>query len=181
VTVCDSFFWVFCHNFAREVSKSEMMENFVRSKELGLVFCVENTKRNPTVICHCCKCCCNYLAGLNKFGFLNSVVTSNYISKISEELCKGCGKCVDLCPVNALSLVSANDPKHPKKKKARLDTGVCVGCGVCAAKCPTKTIDMVHRGKRIIHPETVSCYLVLRGVISRIRSSIIHRVLHRNS
>jgi Pyruvate/2-oxoacid:ferredoxin oxidoreductase delta subunit len=142
------------YHFAREVSKSEMVENFARSKELGLVFCVENTKRNPTVICHCCKCCCNYLAGLSKLGYLNSVVTSNYISKIDEELCKGCGKCVDLCPVNALSLVSANDPKHPKKKKARLDTEVCVGCGVCAAKCPTKTIDMVHRGKRIIHPET---------------------------
>lgn len=142
------------HHFAREVSKSEMGENFARSKELGLVFCVENTRRKPTVVCHCCKCCCNYLAGLSKFGYMNSVVTSNYLSKISDELCKGCGKCVDLCPVNALSLVSANDPRQRKRKKARVDAGVCVGCGVCAAKCPTKALDMIHRGKRIIHPET---------------------------
>lgn len=142
------------HHFAREVSKSEMVDNFARSKELGLVFCVENTKRKPTVICHCCKCCCNYLAGISKFGFLNSVVTSNYISKVSSELCKGCGKCVDICPVNALSLISANDPKQQKRKKARIDKRVCVGCGVCAAKCPAKAIDMEHRGRRVIHPES---------------------------
>jgi Pyruvate/2-oxoacid:ferredoxin oxidoreductase delta subunit len=142
------------HGFAREVSKTEMVENFARSKELGLVFCVENTKRKPMVVCHCCKCCCNYLSGLSKFGFTNSVVTSNYISEVDEGHCKGCGKCVDLCPVNALSLLPANDPKHPKKKKVLVDKELCVGCGVCVAKCPAKGIGMVHRGKRVIHPET---------------------------
>jgi ferredoxin len=142
------------HHFAREVSKSEMVDNFARSKELGLVFCVENTKRNPSVICHCCKCCCNYLAGLSKFGFMNSVVTSNFISQVDEALCKGCGRCVEICPVNAISLVSANDAKHPKRKKVCIDTKGCVGCGVCSAKCTIKAIEMIHRGKRVIHPET---------------------------
>ena len=142
------------HNLAREVSKSEMLENFARSKELGLVFCAENTQRNPMVVCHCCKCCCNFLAGLNKFGFMNSAVTSNFISKINESLCKGCGKCVDVCPVNAISLISANDPKNPKRKKGQVDAEMCVGCGVCSSKCPASAIEMLNRVSRVIHPET---------------------------
>jgi len=149
------------HNLGKEVSKTEMLENFARSKELGLVFCAENTRRNPTAICHCCKCCCNYLAGANKFGFPNSTVTSNFISEIDESRCTGCGKCVDICPVNATSLISANDPKHTKKKKAFVDTGMCVGCGVCAVKCPTDAIDMVNRGSRVIHPETTFERIIL--------------------
>ena len=149
------------HNLGREVSKSEMLENFARSKELGLVFCAENTQRNPMVICHCCKCCCNFLAGANKFGFINSAVTSNFLSMIDETLCKGCGKCVDLCPVNATSLVSANDPKKPKKKKAAIDARMCVGCGVCALKCPVDAISMIPRGSRVIHPETTFERIIL--------------------
>jgi ferredoxin len=157
------------HNLGREVSKSEMLENLERSKELGLVFCAENTKRNPMIICHCCKCCCNYLAGANKFGFTNSTVTSNFISIINETLCKGCGKCVDLCPVNAINLSSADDPKKPKRKKAAVDARMCVGCGVCASKCPVEAIGMINRGSRVIHPETTFERIILlsleRGTI----------------
>ncbi len=149
------------HGLGREVSKSEMLENFARSRELGLVFCAENTRRSPTVICHCCKCCCNFLAGANRFGFQNSAVTSRFISVIDETTCRGCGKCVDLCPVNAVSLVSANDPKKPKKKKARVDERLCVGCGVCAYRCPASAISMTNRGRRVIHPETTFERIIL--------------------
>jgi ferredoxin len=143
------------HNLAKEVSKSEMLENFARSKELGLVLSSTNTKKTPLAVCHCCKCCCEFLGGLNRFGFTNSVVTSNFISKTDKDKCTGCGKCVEVCPVNAMSLVSANDPAKPKKKKSRLDTELCVGCGVCALKCPAEAIEMTNRGTRVIHPETI--------------------------
>lgn len=149
------------HNLGREVSKSEMLENFSRSKELGLVFCADNTKRNPMVICHCCKCCCNYLAGANRYGFPNSAVTSNFISVIDDTRCTGCGKCVEICPVNAASLVSANDPRKKKKKKAKVDEGLCVGCGVCVRKCSSVAMGMINRGSRVIHPETTFERIIL--------------------
>jgi ferredoxin len=101
------------------------------------------------------------LAGLNKFGFVNSAVTSNFISQIDGSLCKGCGKCVDVCPVNAAVLVSANEPKHLKKKKAKIDEERCLGCGVCALKCPADAIAMIQRGTRVIHPETTFERIIL--------------------
>jgi ferredoxin len=149
------------HGLGREVSMSEMIENFERSKELGLVFCAENTRRSPTVICHCCKCCCNFLAGANRFGFRNSAVTSSFIATLDASACTGCGKCVELCPMNAAGLVSANDPKKPKRKLARIDPGMCVGCGVCVQKCPARAVTMMKRGTRVIHPETTFERIIL--------------------
>ncbi len=151
------------NNLAREVSKSEMLDNFARSKELGLVFCAYNTHK-PISVCHCCKCCCNALAGLNKFGYPNVVVTSNFIASVETQSCTGCGKCVEVCQVSATSLVSANDPKKPKKKQARVNTDTCLGCGVCAHKCPTHAIVMSERGTRVIHPETLFDTFILGGL-----------------
>lgn len=143
------------NNLARKVSRTEMEENFARSREHGLVFCVYNTQQRPISVCHCCKCCCNYLAGMNKFGFTNSVITSNFLSSVDTSACKGCGTCIEVCPVSAMGLVSANDHAHPKRSVARVDENLCIGCGVCAFKCPGQCVAMLRRGQRLIHPETM--------------------------
>ncbi|HAR49979.1 MAG TPA: 4Fe-4S ferredoxin, partial [Smithella sp.] len=56
------------NKMAKEVSKSEMLDHFARSREMGLVFCADNVQKNITFICHCCGCCCNILLGISKFG-----------------------------------------------------------------------------------------------------------------
>ena len=72
-------------------------------------------------ICNCCGCCCEALVAARRFGFLHPLHTTNFILDVDRATCNGCAKCVDACPVEALALVSANDPKKPRRRTARLD------------------------------------------------------------
>ena len=133
------------HKLGKEVSKSEMLDNLARSKEMGLVFCADNMKQGITFICHCCGCCCNALLGISKFGYPGVVVSSNYVPQRDEEDCTACGACVEACAIDAIETVPDGNP--------RIDTSVCIGCGVCAMKCPTEALKLVKREQKVFHPE----------------------------
>lgn len=51
--------------------------------------------------------------------------------------CTGCGKCVSICPGDAISLVMI-----PEGKKSRIDHRRCVGCFECMKACPSYAIDV---------------------------------------
>ena len=142
------------HNLAREVSRSEMQDNFARSKEMGLVMAADNVQKNMKFICHCCKCCCNVLQAVSKRGYPNFLVTSNYLAGVDDDSCVGCGKCATACPINAISMVGEVQPGQKTKKMPRIETSICLGCGVCALQCPTKACRLTRREQRVIHPET---------------------------
>jgi len=150
------------HNLAREVSRSEMMDNFAQSREMGLVFSADNVQKNIKFVCHCCKCCCGPLLGISKYGYPNAIVTSNFIAGIVDETCVGCGKCAKACPINAIAMTASANPERKRKQDARVDTSICIGCGVCALKCPTKACLLVKRKQRVIHPETTFERLMLQ-------------------
>lgn len=152
------------NNLAREVSKSEMLENLASSIEMGLVLCADNVKKNVTFICHCCKDCCNALGGISKFGYPNTVVTSNFIAENDLDACLGCGKCAKACPINAIEMVSVENPQTKKKKDAVIDNSICIGCGVCALNCKNGTVSLVKREKRVLHPETTFERVILQSL-----------------
>lgn len=53
---------------------------------------------------------------------------------INKEKCIGCGACIAICPMNALSFSDEG--------KAQVDTEKCVKCGVCQDACPVDAIDV---------------------------------------
>jgi Fe-S-cluster-containing hydrogenase component 2 len=53
---------------------------------------------------------------------------------VNQEKCAGCGVCIEVCPVQAISLNS--------KRKAQINSEKCIECGACAKECPNQAIEM---------------------------------------
>jgi Na+-translocating ferredoxin:NAD+ oxidoreductase RNF subunit RnfB len=140
------------HGIARSVGVREDLDLLQQAYDENLVQFGENGREGVSFICNCCGCCCEAMLAAKRFGTLHPVHTTNFIPEIDELTCNGCGKCLDRCPVEAMSLVSANEPNHKKKKKARLNDDICLGCGVCVRSCTQDSIRLKQRAKRVITP-----------------------------
>lgn len=138
--------------FARQVDVSECMDLLAQAYDHDLVQFGENSQSEVSFICNCCGCCCEALIAARKFGIMNPVHTSNFIPEIDEDKCTGCGKCAELCPVESMMMVSANNPEKPKLKKAKLDEKTCLGCAVCLRGCKADAMSLKSREKRVITP-----------------------------
>jgi ferredoxin len=140
------------HGYAREVDVSEGLELLQQAYEHNLVQFGENVREGVNFICNCCGCCCEAMIAARNFGMLNPVHTSNFLPVVDDAACNGCGVCVAACPVEAMSLVSANDARNPKARRAKVDEDLCLGCGVCVRTCSRKNLSLRSRPERIITP-----------------------------
>jgi len=57
------------------------------------------------------------------------------VAFIDEDVCIGCTKCIQACPVDAI--VGASQQMHT------VIAGECTGCGLCIPPCPVDCIDLV--------------------------------------
>ena len=140
------------HGYARSVDAAEGLELLSQARERNLVQFGENVRQGVNFICNCCGCCCEAMIAARKFGMLHPVHTSNFLPEVDEGTCTGCGKCASACPVEAMGVVSANDPHKPNLKKARVDPDRCLGCGVCVRNCPRGSLSLRSRPSRVLTP-----------------------------
>ena len=64
---------------------------------------------------------------------------------VSEDLCKLCGQCAEVCPFGAIT--------WQKKEVARVTSAACSGCGTCAAECKFGAIEMRHFSDQAIYAQ----------------------------
>ncbi len=140
------------HGFARRMDVSEGLDMLRLAYEHSLVQFGENVREQVNFICNCCGCCCEAMIAARRFAIFNPIHTTNFIPEINKEKCIGCGKCVIVCPVEAMTLVSSNDPDKPKMKQSKLNEDICLGCGLCVRACMNDNIRLKSRPKRVITP-----------------------------
>jgi len=124
--------WFIEHGFAKQISKEEAKKVLIEAENDGLVHKAfhhdQNLDKEENTLCNCCKCCCiifqSYYRGIAPFH-----TKTSYIAEIDEKKCKGCGMCVEKCPIEATVLIDGKSHNDDKK---------CIGCGVCVQQCPEK-------------------------------------------
>ena len=144
---------------AREISKQEAMDIMVETRELNCVQLGDNVQERPMFICYCCGCCCEVLKGYRMVRDQGLVMSSGFAPVIDSDNCNGCGRCVKVCPVDALSVTGQG-----KEKNAVLDLDICLGCAVCARSCNQDALKMERCSKRVHTPRTTLEKVVRMGL-----------------
>jgi len=130
------------HGFSKLVSKEEALEILKKCEDAGLVHKAYHLhgdiNKEEVAICNCCSDCCLTARKGAIFPVANA---TNYLAQIDQDLCIGCGTCVENCYNMAIELNDEN--------KAERDEDLCIGCGVCAHLCPENAISLIE-GKRIV-------------------------------
>ncbi len=89
----------------RRITKEEAIKILEETENAGLVhtaFSVEGEDVS-SFICNCCGCSCSGLRYTNIFDG-HPFASSNFRAHINEDNCVACGNCVEICPVNAVTL-----------------------------------------------------------------------------
>jgi ferredoxin len=152
------------YGHARAVTVSECMGLLETAYGGGLVQFGENVQRSVNFICNCCGCCCEALIAQRRFASLLPIHTTNYMPHVDAAACNGCGKCMAACPIEAMSLVSANESRNKAKRKALVNEEICLGCGVCVRSCPNGSLSLRSRPERVVTPVSSAHRAVLMAI-----------------
>lgn len=126
----------------KSLTEEEALATLRRAADAGLVHTVSNNQKGHWYICNCCTCSCGVLRGMADLGIANVVARSPFVNQVDEDLCVGCGACVEYCQFDALTLdgiIHVNETR-------------CVGCGVCVPVCPQDALALIRRPEEEVPP-----------------------------
>ncbi len=125
----------------REVTRQEALDVIRKSEEAGLVHLVDNAREGIKHTCNCCGCCCWSVGTIRRKKIPRDVLMATYfLRETDRERCNGCGRCVDICPVQVIRM----EGDFPV-----IDQEWCIGCGVCAVPCPSSAVKLVRKTQAI--------------------------------
>jgi NAD-dependent dihydropyrimidine dehydrogenase PreA subunit len=134
--------YVIDKGLAKEISKEEALEIVRLTEKAGLVHFVDNAEGEVQHNCNCCGCACWNVGSIRRRKIPRDVLMATYfIRSTDEDLCTGCGECVDICPVQAVRL----EGDLPVVEEAW-----CIGCGVCGTVCRTEAVRIEVRRDRSV-------------------------------
>ena len=70
-----------------------------------------------------------------------------YTVSVDDALCRGCGRCIAVCPYQAVSF----RPNAMDGWYAVVDEALCKGCGNCIAVCPSNAADSPYRDRKYLN------------------------------
>ncbi len=81
-------------------------------------------------------------AGKIQTMFSNDTLLADpLVAEVKEDVCSGCGICVDICPYGARVM-------DDFKRISAVNQAVCQGCGACIAACPNKACELINSTSR---------------------------------
>jgi len=119
-------------DYGREITKDEALKYLKQNEEERLIFQLSNSQE-MIFVCSCCTCCCGGLISLKSIPNPADYTSSNYQVSINNDLCSGCGICIERCQMDAIEL--KNDLASIIQKR-------CIGCGNCVVGCPERAISL---------------------------------------
>ncbi|MGV9199224.1 MAG: 4Fe-4S binding protein, partial [Promethearchaeia archaeon] len=129
----------------RRVTKEEALNYVDKCEEAELVHLIGRNRldaqwlgvdngKNLLTICNCCPCCCLWRITpiLHPSLGRNIKKMPGITVKVDPNKCSGCGKCINVCFVDAITIVN---------KKAHISKA-CRGCGRCVEVCPQEAVKL---------------------------------------
>ncbi len=127
---------------ARPIAREDAFRILEKAQQARLVLQPENTE-HPQFVCCCCGDCCEVLTRVKRFPRPAELYATNYYSEVVPEHCKACETCIDVCQLDARSIVNG---------VATVNLERCIGCGNCVVSCPSQACRLRKREKESAPP-----------------------------